>query len=414
LKAILKKIAIIINWPREYDMYEKLIKNLPYENFQILINDVKGFDRERLGNAKDIEELLINKGIKKYSFLKKNIGHQKFKIVLSTGEVCTHRLTVYSFLKWIYAQTFGRFLDFTNLSLILKKYFKRPFNADGKFSIPFSRWYPEKIISEISIKYPQGMDLNYIYPDKKWQKYFDIFLTHGSADTKMITKKFPTKKVFIIGYPRYADYVSERVDQIDLSEFNNNDLFDKNKETILWLPSHIKEESSYGQNILKWLKSLQISIDRYNVIIRPHPKTIKIFPELKKVLTDQKLIIDLKQDRKIGKLINFSKLILCDYGGPIFSSIYLEKNILLLNYLNNTKFVKDKINSFSFDIEARKFLTSCDMNIDSENLYKIIKKEITSDKLEKIKEIKNFYFGPKNKINNINDTSDFLIKMLKN
>mgnify|MGYP003691455451 CR=1 FL=1 len=58
-------------------MYEKLIKNLPYENFQILINDVKGFDRERLGNAKDIEELLINKGIKKYSFLKKKYRASK-------------------------------------------------------------------------------------------------------------------------------------------------------------------------------------------------------------------------------------------------------------------------------------------------------------------------------------------------
>ena len=407
-------MAIIINWPREYDMYEKLIQYLPHENFQILINDIKGFDKERLGNAKDIEKMLINKGIQNYSFLKKSIGRNKFKIVLSTGEVCTHRLTIYSFFKWVYAQTFGRFLDFTKLSLVLKKYLKRPFNAEGKFSIPFARWYPEKIISEISIKYPQGMDLNYIYPDKKWQKYFDIFLTHGLADTKMITEKFPTKKVFIIGYPRYTDYVSQKVDQIDLSEFNNNDLYDKNKETIFWLPSHIKEKSSYGQNILKWLKSLEMSMNNYNIIIRPHPKTIKIFPELKNILKEQKLMIDLKHDRKIGKIINFSKLVICDYGGPIFSSIYLEKNILLLNYLNNTKFIKDKKDSFSFDIEAREFLTNCDVNIDSESLNKIIKKEIATDKLTKIKEIKNYYFGPENKINNINDTSKFLLKMLEN
>ena len=43
------------------------------------------------------------------------------------------------------------------------------------------------------------MDLNYIYPDKIWKKYFDIFFTHGLADTKMIVKSFPKKKYLLLG-----------------------------------------------------------------------------------------------------------------------------------------------------------------------------------------------------------------------
>ena len=409
----INQIAILLNWPREYDMYAKLIESLPEENYHILINDIKGFDKERLGNSRDIEKLINNKGIRKYSFLKEILGKKKFKIVLSTGEACSHRFSLYSFLRWCYAQTIGRFFDFTNLSIFLKNLLGRPFNAEGKFAVPFTSWFPERIIGEISIKYPQGMDLNYIYPDKIWKKYFDIFFTHGLADTKMISEKFSNKKVFIIGYPRYDDFLSRRVNSIELKDFYNSNLFNPDKDTILWLPSHIKEKNYYGQNILEWLKNLKETTENYNIILRPHPKTLKTFNKLEDIIKKQKLIVDFEADRKIGELINFSKLIICDYGGPIFSSIYLEKKIILFNYFKNSKFVKDKIESYSFDTEVRKFLTNCDLDIDTKSLNKIFDKEIKTDNFKKIKEIKKFYFGDDTKKNNITDTTKYLLNNLQ-
>ena len=75
----INQIAILLNWPREYDMYAKLIESLPEENYHILINDIKGFDKERLGNSRDIEKLINNKGIRKYSFLKEILGKKNSK-----------------------------------------------------------------------------------------------------------------------------------------------------------------------------------------------------------------------------------------------------------------------------------------------------------------------------------------------
>ncbi len=414
MTKIENKIGILINWPREFDMYDKLIEEMPSAYFEIIVNDIKGFDKERIGNSHDIEKILKLKRIKNYVFFSEIIKKKKFKILLSTGEACTHRLTVYSVLKWTYAQIIGRFLDFTKLSSILKKLVGRPFNAEGKFSVPFIRWFPERKISEISIKYPQGMDLNYIYPVEIWKKHFDIFFTHGSADSKMISKKFPSKKIFNIGYPRYINFLNSRTNQIKPKELINEELLDEKKETILWLPSHIKEKNFYGQNILSWIPKFDEVKKKYNLIIRPHPKTLKTIGHIEKSLKEEKLIIDLKFDRKIGELINYSNLILCDYGGPIYSSIYLEKNVLLLNYLEDAKFVKDKIESFSFDIEVRKFLTYCDLNIDNKELINLIDEEIQLKKTTKVKKIKNFYFGDDKKMNSITETYKYLLNQLNN
>ena len=90
-------------------MYAKLIESLPEENYHILINDIKGFDKERLGNSRDIEKLINDRGIRKYSFLKEILG-KKFKIVLSTGEACSHRLSIYSFLDGAMLKPLGDFL----------------------------------------------------------------------------------------------------------------------------------------------------------------------------------------------------------------------------------------------------------------------------------------------------------------
>ena len=106
-------------------------------------------------------------------------------------------------------------------------------------------------------------------------------------------------------------------------------------------------------------------------------------------------------------------MIICDYGGPIFSSIYLEKKIILFNYFKNSKFVKDLIESFSFDTEVRRFLTNCDLDIDIKSLNKIFDKEIKADNFKKIKEIKKFYFGDEKKKNDITDTTKYLLKKLQ-
>ena len=61
------KIAILINWPREIDMYDRLIKVLPTQKLEIIINDIKTIEKGRNKLFKSIQKILIKKKIK-YKF----------------------------------------------------------------------------------------------------------------------------------------------------------------------------------------------------------------------------------------------------------------------------------------------------------------------------------------------------------
>ena len=39
------KIAILINWPREIDMYYRLIKAIPTKKIEIIVNDIKSIEK---------------------------------------------------------------------------------------------------------------------------------------------------------------------------------------------------------------------------------------------------------------------------------------------------------------------------------------------------------------------------------
>ena len=60
------KIGILINWPREFDMYSQLINHIPSKKIRIIVNDIKGFDKERFRNFDQIKKILISKKI--YNF----------------------------------------------------------------------------------------------------------------------------------------------------------------------------------------------------------------------------------------------------------------------------------------------------------------------------------------------------------
>ena len=55
------KIAILINWLREIDMYDRLIKVLPTQKLEIIINDIKTIEKGRNKLFKSIQKSLIKK-----------------------------------------------------------------------------------------------------------------------------------------------------------------------------------------------------------------------------------------------------------------------------------------------------------------------------------------------------------------
>ena len=402
------KIAILINWPREIDMYYQLIKELPHQKIEIIVNNIKSIEKGRNNLHKLIGKILIKKKIK-YKLFTKIYKKHFYKIVISTGETCSQRITLYSVLKFIYARTLGSILKKTNLSKILLFLFNKPCTAEFHKNNIGSVWYPEKNIGQTVIKFPDGMDLktkNYPYPE--YRNVFDSYLTLGKFETSMIKKKFYTKKCYEMGYLRYENLKSKKnIYQKIYKEFN----LDKKKKIIFWTPTHIDGNEEFD-NINLWIKKINTLRKNYNIIIRPHPKTLMIMPNIIKKLNKLNYFVDKDQNRKIGELFKISDFIIADYGGTIFSAIYFNKPILILNLKPRSEFVNKLKENLSLDLIIRKKLICINPDI---SLLKINKtsKTIMNKKYEKvITKLKEKYFGLKIG-NNINLTKKYLLNVLK-
>ena len=68
---IINKIGILINWPREVDMYENFLKKFNKKKLVYIINDVQNYKNESLNNVRYIKNSLDRKKLKSLSF--KNI-----------------------------------------------------------------------------------------------------------------------------------------------------------------------------------------------------------------------------------------------------------------------------------------------------------------------------------------------------
>jgi hypothetical protein len=174
-KKLINKIAIIISWPREIDMYSKFLDLGDNPTFEFIVNDIKSSEKGRNQSNKLIEDLLIAKKIK-FKLFSEVYQKLLYEKVISTGETCAEYKNLYSVIKHIYAVTIGFVLEFSKISKILTKFFGKPFTANGLKSKIGIDWYPEKKIGKISIKFPDGADVKLKnYPYTAYEDIFDVF-----------------------------------------------------------------------------------------------------------------------------------------------------------------------------------------------------------------------------------------------
>ena len=86
-------------------------------------------------------------------------------------------------------------------------------------------------------------------------------------------------------------------------------------------------------------------------------------------------------------------MVLCDYGGTIFSAIYLEKPIVLLNMDYKSEFIKDLKNNISLDLEIRSDLANIDLKSRTEEIKLKILNSLDLNYKNKILDMKKKYFG---------------------
>jgi hypothetical protein len=368
---IVNKPAILISWPRELDMFSEFIERV-LGDVIIVVDDFIYTEDERLENGKNIIELL-DRNVE-YVLLSEVFKKVRYKILLSTGgQTFQKKVTFASYFKYLYAIFIGRIIEHFGLSKFFVKLIGRPLTGGGKYAEKFGKYPVERIIGIKVIKYPKGLDINKAkYPDDQWKDIFDVYLCHSHIDMRLITNKFFGAECVKIGYPRYDNAPSVA----DAKKIIYNEIkgIDATKPLLLWMPTFIKIYGEIIDNIEVWIPTVEKLLNKYNVLISVHPKLAVVKPLIVSRLLELGFLVDAKKGRNLGILYQSSDLVLADYGGPVLSTIYMKKKLILLNsdskkysewrekrmYLDDD--VRNDVDSFSI-YDDMTFIEQVDRNI---------------------------------------------------
>ena len=339
MAKIINKIAFIVHEPSMYDHWVGVWQKLEKSKFEIVFLDSFKFS-PNAGFKKDSERFLKKINSKGYSFcflsdfLKSG---DKYSFVISNHPVQGNTLID----------------EPLPVKIKIKNKIKIVLNSLVN-SLGITRYYPLTLSSQFlpmkigikRIRFMYGADINDGWSLGKWNEMFEIFLCHGPNDEREINRRF-NGKTYQMGYPRYDDYFNSPDLGNDLQkEFSGS----PEKKTVVWLPTLGDEICS----IPYYTKQIAELSKDYNLIVRPHPLTFRDYPENISMLKNNKYIIDDDPLRDMNALYKIADFVICDYGGTQFSSLYLDKKIILLNVPGADTYYTSKKSS---DFELRKELS---------------------------------------------------------
>ena len=382
-----KQVAILLSWPRELDFYRQLIDGIE-DQIVFLIDDMRYSERERSGNSKNIELMLLKHELP-YDWLSRTIC--KYPILVSTGLSYDEVINVRTTLKFIYGRVVGSFIEFFGADRVFKKIFDRPFTAGGKSAVRYKMCQIERRFGYYTIRFPKGLDVSEkTYPEERWRNAFDIHLCHGNIDKALIEQKFQGADCRIIGYPKYSTFTGlgrskERI-QKEFSIKNNS------KPLILWMPTHIKIENEMSKNLLLWIPFLRSLVEKNNVVVRPHPKSLIVSPSITELLKKEGFLVDSKPDRNLITLYNSADLVIADYGSSVCSACFIGKPVLLLNLPQHLEYSKMIKEGDYVDGKMRDYLLS--INLDQgHKISKFVFEALSKNDSNKTIKVQNYLFG---------------------
>lgn len=243
------------------------------------------------------------------------------------------------------------------------------------------RYLPEKL-GQINVRFMYAIG-KARHNFSAWNLIYDMILCHGPYQAKNFG--FCRRaSVVQMGYPRYDHYFDLSFDK---RAFLQKLGADPSRPTILWVPTW-----SDLSSLDLFLDSISSITDEYNVLIKPHPLTVSKEPHrIERIKrTNLSLISDELTD--ITELYAASDFVLSDYGGTIFSALYLDKPLLLLNMPNAEKDKHTGINSP--DIEIREDIANLSHK-QSSDLRAILKDDALWDRQARLRRVlRDRYFAP--------------------
>lgn len=219
--------------------------------------------------------------------------------------------------------------------------------------IQVNQQYFQKILGEYNVRFMYGADTGGVKINKIYNHVFDEFFCHGPHDGLIVNQLF-AGSIFEMGYPRYDSYFINK-DNKDLKnkviKSLGGDVF---RPTILWIVT----VSEYFSTIEKYADVMEGLTEKYNVVLRPHPleinpKSSRYNRKVDEIVRSGRFLISLDASESLSNLYLIADYVFCDYGGSIFSALYLNKKIILLDHEDVTK---DTEVYGSTAMEIRKYL----------------------------------------------------------
>jgi CDP-glycerol glycerophosphotransferase (TagB/SpsB family) len=177
-------------------------------------------------------------------------------------------------------------------------------------------------VGQRQVRFMYGADIGDGWSLADWNAIYDAFLCHGPNDAHELSKRF-RGRTYQMGYPRYDGYFDPNLDVTkEIDEFS----IDLSKPTILWMPTY----GAGACSIPLFANVLAPLMTHFNLIVRPHPLSFREDPEQVKLLRSLGFRVDGDATRDMNCLYRIADVVLCDYGGSVFSALYLRKHTVLL------------------------------------------------------------------------------------
>jgi hypothetical protein len=366
-QTIVNKVAFYINEEYMFDHYENIMKHLNPNCFDVVLHDK--FNSEN------------------YNYLIERLKSYAWNVKFLADILYIYKYKVFVSHLYLGGGTTALGSVFSRLVVIFYKFCHKLFQ---KPYINNNQQYLQKVIGELNIKFMYGADngVNSFYEyGNNYNELYDIFLCHGPRDAE-ITKSLFDKPIDIMGYPRYDKFFEKVDDKVYKNKLCEKYLIDNSKKTILWITTVNK----YFSTIETYSERMKNLLGSYNVIVRPHP--LEIDPQYSRfnqnvldIVSNENFFFSDDRYQEMTELYLISNFVFCDYGGSIFSALYMDKRIILLNH---KEVEKDLVVSTSTSIEAREYFPS--INQDDDNFFSYLDMDWTQwDKARE--KARKHYFG---------------------
>lgn len=249
--------------------------------------------------------------------------------------------------------------------------------------------YPEHLHATYTVFYPKGLDISEESPPEVIRNLPDLFFCHGPYDQKVIEKN-SGKEVIAIGYPRYDSLSETR--EVERARIVEEFGLDPDKPLVTWLPTYAKD----GRNLNEWADLFTELAEEVNVILRPHPKLTDgngDHDHLKQ-FRKSNIYIDSVAQRDMTDLYGASDVVCCDYGGTIFSALYTETSLILLDLSDHEAIATRRKTSSDIVVRKKLFHLSAREASLRGGLPAILKDpDLRMNQKEIQREVRNHYFG---------------------